>query len=728
MPNRRLAPALLLISAALPALARAGTVAWVDWQTTDSSAGTVTGEATTEAGTTVAVTYTGEWGFVQTSCGTDYWAGASSTTYLSSVVDNAPDDSGDSATMCDIIALRYKTSKTLEFSEPVTNPLFAVVSLNGNGYGFDRDFEILSYGTGYWGTGTLTKTTETASDGSTTYNLIGSGEPHGVIQFTGTFSSVTWTSLSNEYWNGFNIAIEDAAVDVPPEIAVFDGADTTGVELEDEQPDAVDFGTVNVGDALTRTFTIEDQGTGPLNFSDLWIEGDGAYTVTELPLAIGAGETTTFDITFTPSDSGAFDATVYIASDDDDEDLFSFPITGTGQRDTDGDGVLDAVDNCVYVSNPDQGDADGDGLGDLCDDCTDADGDGFGDPDFASIAECASDCDDADARVSPDEEEICDGLDNDCDGEIDEGDGLDAATWYTDSDGDGYGDPDASVTACTAPDGTVSDGADCDDADGAVYLGADELCDGVDNDCDGVLDEDALDASTWYADGDRDGYGDPDASTTACDAPDGAVSDHTDCDDARGDVSPAGVEVAYDGVDQDCDGQDLCDVDGDGFDAEACGGSDCDDEDAAAFPDAPELGDGVDRDCDGDTDEDALTDAEEAALGTDPLDPDSDDDGLSDGEEVNTYGTDPNDADTDDGSVSDGDEVAAGTDPLDGADDVEEIDTGTPDTGTPDVPGEEDYYKGGCSCASAPDADLSLAPLAWGLGLAALARRRRARP
>ena len=177
------------------------------------------------------------------------------------------------------------------------------------------------------------------------------------------------------------------------------------------------------------------------------------------------------------------------------------------------------------------------------------------------------------------------------------------------------------------PDGTVSDigayggggasawdadgdgyiaGSDCDDDDAAVNPGAVESCNGVDDDCDGSVDVAAVDAVPWYADADGDGYGDPAVTTDACDEPTGYVSNADDCDDADASSSPAGTETPYDGVDQDCDGADLTDVDGDGYDAAAVGGSDCDDNDADVYPGTPDAWyDGVDSDCDGASDFDA---------------------------------------------------------------------------------------------------------------------------
>ena len=229
--------------------------------------------------------------------------------------------------------------------------------------------------------------------------------------------------------------------------------------------------------------------------------------------------------------------------------------------------------------------------------------------------------------------EICDGEDNDCDGDVDEADAVDAATWYADADDDGYGDPDDSLSACSQPEGFIDDAGDCDDGDASVNPGGEEVCDGVDNDCDGLFDEeaDAADLSTWYADRDGDGYGDPAVSIEACEAPfDFFVANDGDCDDSDGANSPDGVEVC-DGVDNDCDelvddADDdtdpatmslfFLDDDGDGSGgvgtALACApyaglvetSDDCDDGDDAVHPAADELCNLRDDDCDGEVDED----------------------------------------------------------------------------------------------------------------------------
>src|SRR5690606_36393039 len=117
----------------------------------------------------------------------------------------------------------------------------------------------------------------------------------------------------------------------------------------------------------------------------------------------------------------------------------------------------------------------------------------YADADGDDVAAC-EDCDDDDATVYPGAEEVCDGVDNDCDDRIDV-DAVDARTWYVDADGDTFGASDgATVLACEAPEGYAAVGGDCDDDDPAIHPDALEVCDGIDNDCADVVDaEDATD-------------------------------------------------------------------------------------------------------------------------------------------------------------------------------------------------------------------------------------------
>jgi hypothetical protein len=218
---------------------------------------------------------------------------------------------------------------------------------------------------------------------------------------------------------------------------------------------------------------------------------------------------------------------------------YGFAVAGIG--DVNGDGFAD-----LGVGSPkyDNGSTD-EGIAAIVQ-TTPPDADGDGDPD-------PTDCNDADATIYTGATEVCDGVDQDCDGVIDDN-AIDATTWYADSDSDTYGDPAVSQAACSAPLGYVADNTDCDDTTSAAYPGATESCDGIDNDCDSLVDEaGATGEVDWYLDSDSDGYGDDAVSVFQCDAPAGYVADNTDCDDADGSVNPGAAE-ADDLADQDCDG------------------------------------------------------------------------------------------------------------------------------------------------------------------------------
>ena len=135
--------------------------------------------------------------------------------------------------------------------------------------------------------------------------------------------------------------------------------------------------------------------------------------------------------------------------------------------------------------------------------------------------------------------EICDEIDNDCDGLADEEGAIGEQIFYADTDGDGHGDPTISLEACTAPSSYVSSFDDCDDTAPNTYLGASEVCDEIDNDCDGQIDEtDAIDQSTWYIDYDGDGFGSASISILSCHQPSFYVDNTDDCDDTRSTVHP----------------------------------------------------------------------------------------------------------------------------------------------------------------------------------------------
>ncbi|MDP2304412.1 MAG: MopE-related protein [Pseudomonadota bacterium] len=267
----------------------------------------------------------------------------------------------------------------------------------------------------------------------------------------------------------------------------------------------------------------------------------------------------------------------------------------------------------------------------------DSDADGYGNP-AAILLSCdvvsgyvsdGTDCDDTRATTSPAANEVCDAADNNCDGATDESTATDAASWYIDADVDGYGDASGVATSCEQPTGFVAEDTDCNDTDASVYPNAVESCDGFDEDCDGAVDNDAADASSFYADSDGDTYGDAAVDVAACDAPAGYVADDTDCDDGRAFVYPGAAETC-DGTDEDCDGAVddsptdgitvYADGDSDGYGDSgateiACGAgggyildsADCDDGDSAVNPSAVEACDDLDNDCDDLVDEAGAT-------------------------------------------------------------------------------------------------------------------------
>ena len=305
---------------------------------------------------------------------------------------------------------------------------------------------------------------------------------------------------------------------------------------------------------------------------------------------------------------------------------------GTDCNDNNGAINPGATENCNGI------DDDCDGLTDEgCGTYTwfiDADGDTYGNPSISTTTVTPTapsgyvannlDCNDNNASINPAATEVCNGIDDDCDGVAD--DGLTFLTYYTDADGDNYGSSAATgVSSCSLVAGSVTNNLDCNDNSSAVNPAAAEVCNGIDDDCDGIAD-DGLTFLTYYTDADGDNYGSSSATgVSSCSPVAGSVTNNLDCNDNSASINPASAEICN-GIDDDCDGNAddgltfttyYADADGDNYgnvasSTQTCNGApsgyvsnsnDCDDNNTAVNPAATEVCNSIDDNCDGVTDE-----------------------------------------------------------------------------------------------------------------------------
>ena len=432
------------------------------------------------------------------------------------------------------------------------------------------------------------------------------------------------------------------------------GSDETGSSGVEDNPSAdaeICDGEDNDGDGeidegLTSTFYVDEDGDG-------W-GGEAIEACDQPPDTVTAGG----DCNDDRADINPDAEEICNDTDDDCDEAVDEGLASTFFMDADSDGYgnpavavtacaapddyvdnsLDCDDSASLVS-PDKEEV-CNGIDDNCDGRADEgvgrllypdmDGDGYGDTSAGVIAcwdlldhgETPGDCDDDSADINPEADEICDDLDNDCDGEIDEHAVAGLTSFWMDADGDGHGAGEA-LMGCDVPDGFAATNDDCDDLDPLRAPSLTEECNGYDDDCDADIDEGVM--SAFYTDSDGDGWG-TGAAFFACEISPGSSTLSTDCDDSRADVYPDALEVC-DGLDNDCnaipddeptDGDTFyADLDGDGYGdptaaTVACdmppgyvdNYTDCDPEDEATYPGAPESCDGRDNDCDGAVDDD----------------------------------------------------------------------------------------------------------------------------
>lgn len=169
-----------------------------------------------------------------------------------------------------------------------------------------------------------------------------------------------------------------------------------------------------------------------------------------------------------------------------------------------------------------------------------------------------NDCDDNNPMMNPGFAEICDDLDNDCNGIVN--DGVPLNTYYFDGDFDGFGELEMTIDTCISvpPSGYVVNSTDCNDLDENIFPTQEETCDAIDNDCDGELNN-GLARYIYYRDFDEDGFGDLASELDTCisNPPLGFVVNSDDCNDDVASIYPGAEDIPDNDIDEDCSGFDL---------------------------------------------------------------------------------------------------------------------------------------------------------------------------
>ncbi len=179
----------------------------------------------------------------------------------------------------------------------------------------------------------------------------------------------------------------------------------------------------------------------------------------------------------------------------------------------------------------------------------------------AGYSNNGGDCNDFNASIHPGGVEICDNIDNNCNGQTDESGSKGCTVFYHDLDGDGFGNPNDSACLCKSKQTSewILQAADCDDTPGPgakIHPGVDEVCDGVDNNCNDKTDEQgAIGCKLYYVDQDNDTYGVTTTGLCLCAATKSNTAGQPgDCDDGNGGINPGASEIC-DNIDNDCNGK-----------------------------------------------------------------------------------------------------------------------------------------------------------------------------